>query len=408
MKSFSATAIVCLFMQPIWGQVSMQDVLSFPLTDDEMGVVLARENYLATHKFNSPWLRELDFRIRPNNEETSISDYRLRFGILNPREIKANRDYYKVLIHQQAFERKKSINSVLQRRYQLIIEGHYLLRAVEINEENLAQLLNVRTLLLNESPEGLRELLATEEEITKQELTINNLRRKMTELLPAYQLLGMEDLSTFSAETWLTKEQAEEVISRKAGGETLTLLSDQQELEREASLLEINKAEAFSNLGFIQTEYDGERGDTRDEHIRFQVGIQIPIFNTDRPDNQRRELELIEEQAEYASAARDEHQLRQTQAQTLVDFLKDWALLHEKTAQLETYRKVLDETGGNLKQLDQLREYTYFLEMKTLTTRMDIYLRYIDFLAESGTLAEQPYLNYLTETLTSFELRALD
>ena len=170
MKRVFTLFLSCLLWYGVAGQLRMSDLLSFPLTEDEMGVVLAREAYLSTHKFNSPWLRELDFRLRPNNEETAISDYRLRFGILNPWEIKANRDYYKLLLRQQTFERKKTINEVLERRYQLIIEGRYLMSALAINEANLTQLMKIKQLILEESPDDLRELLAMEEEITRQEI----------------------------------------------------------------------------------------------------------------------------------------------------------------------------------------------------------------------------------------------
>ncbi len=404
MRSICALSILCCLVQTALAQVSMRDLLSYPLSDNEMGVVLSREEYLATHKFNSPWLRELDFRIRPNDLETSLSDYRLRFGILNPKEMKANRDYYKLLLRQQTFERKQTINSVLQRRYQLIIEGHYLMRSKEINEQNLAQLEKTKTLMLEEPSGDLRDLLAIEEEITKQELTINSIQRGINQMLPAYQQLGTDQLSSFPAANWITKNQLQEVIEQNSDSETLRLISDQQQLEREASILEVNKAEAFSNLGFIQTEYDAEGGGFSNEQIRFQLGIQIPIFNTDRPDNQRRELELVEEKAEYASKALSEQEQRTTQALTLVDFLKDWELLEGKALQLEEYQKIFDDAGGNLKQFDQLREYTYFLEMETLQVQVDIYMRYINFLAESGELAEQPYLNYLSDTLDSFEL----
>ena len=404
MKRVFTLFLSCLLWYGVAGQLRMSDLLSFPLTEDEMGVVLAREAYLSTHKFNSPWLRELDFRLRPNNEETAISDYRLRFGILNPWEIKANRDYYKLLLRQQTFERKKTINEVLERRYQLIIEGRYLMSALAINEANLTQLMKIKQLILEESPDDLRELLAMEEEITRQELAINNLKRKSSELQPAYLQLGANALSSFSNEAWITPEKIQKIVRENMDGESLRLLSDQQDLEREASMLEINKAEAFSNLGFIQTEYDAERGDTRDEHIRYQVGIQIPIFNRDRPDNQRRELELIEEKAEVASLALDEQAQRRSQALSLVEYLNDWVLLQEKKAQLEAYQQVLDEAGGTLKKRDQFREYRFFLEMKTLSIQMDIYLRYIRFLAGSGELAQQPYLNFLSDALEPFEL----
>ena len=158
--------LVTLLVLSSKGQSEMVDILSYPLSDEEIGLVAAREDYLSDHQFNSPWLRELDFRIRPNNIETSLSEYRLRFGILNPAEIKANKSYYKLLLSQQQFERSRVVNNVLNRRYELILEGFYLQRSRKIDQENLEKLKEIKSLVLAQTAD-LDEVLKLEEAITK-------------------------------------------------------------------------------------------------------------------------------------------------------------------------------------------------------------------------------------------------
>lgn len=387
----------------VFSQVKMSDLLEFPISESEMGSVIAREEYLSSHKFNSPWLRELDFRIRPNDLETSISDYRLRFGILNPLEIKANRDYYNLLVRQQSFERKRAINDVLRRRYELILEGYYLMRSAEINEEHLRRLNQIRSFILEEAYD-VGKVIALDEKITKQELTIIGIKRSINRLMPAYRSLGLDSLTTFPTDDWIPPEQLAEHVALTVEGETLKSQIEQQQLERETSMLQVNKAEAFSNLGFIQAEYDTDRGDSRDEQVSFQVGVQIPIFNTDRPDNQRRELALIEDQADYETLVEEEGEDRRAQVMLLADFITEWRLLASKERSLQDYRDLLEEVGGEVEDYERLASYRLFIQDKRLRVHMDIYVRYINYLADAGELSNQPYQNFLVSSLATFEL----
>lgn len=387
----------------VFAQKRMGDLLSFPISEGEMGVVLAREEYLSTHKFNSPWLRELDFRIRPNDVESSISDYRLRFGILNPFEIKANREYHKLLIRQQSFERKKTINDVLKRRYELILEGHYLIRSVEIAKQNLNRLNEFRTIMLEEGF-VVGKVIALDEKITKQELALMGLNRNIKLLMPAYQLLGIDSISAFLDDTWISKEQLADLVTQSESSQTLRLQMEQQELDRKASILEINKAEAFSNLGFVQAEYNAEEQDSRDEQVTFQIGLQIPIFNTDRPDNQRRELALIEDQVDYQAMVAEEEESRRSETLLFTDYLREWDLISEKVELLKSYEQVIEEVGGGVEDYERLQSYRFFLEGKKLRVSSDVYLRYINLLAETGDLSNQPYKNFLDADLAPFAL----
>ncbi len=384
-------------------QTVVRDMLSYPLSEEEIGLVAAREAFLEDHQFNSPWLRELDFRVRPNNIETSLSEYRLRFGILNPAEIKANKAYYKLLVSQQEFERAKVINDVLRRRYELILEGYYLQHSRKIVEANLEALNEIKSLVLTQTAD-LDDILKLEEEITKEELNMRGLVRSMNQLKVAYVNFGVTDLPPFEDVNWVQKEQIDSMIRTVSEDQTMKLISKQYDLAREESILKIDKAEAFSNLGFVQAEYNNDRGDTFDENLRFQLGIQIPIFNTDRPNNQRRELALIEERSEYERLLSTERNEQEISVLELSDYLLEWKLIEAKQAALIQYQEAVQEAGGTVETYDRLRSYTFFLQKAGLRAQLDVLSRYIGILAVAGKLGEAPYHNYLSRDQEIFEL----
>ena len=76
----------------------------------------------------------------------------------------------------------------------------------------------------------------------------------------------------------------------------LKLLEAEQELMLANYDLKVDKAENRRNIGYLQAEYDTERGNEFDEHMGFQIGIRIPLSNPDRPDLQRSRLDILEDQ----------------------------------------------------------------------------------------------------------------
>ncbi|MFY0600591.1 MAG: hypothetical protein JXR03_13045 [Cyclobacteriaceae bacterium] len=398
------TLVLFFVSRLIYAQVSVEDVLSKPLSEEEMTQVLAREDYLNSHKFNSPWLRELDFRARSNDREIALEDYRLRLSFLNPLEILANRDYRKVLQSQQNFERKKTIDKVLLRRYELLIETNYVLKSLTIQNNYLEALKEIKSIMVSEQFD-FSDLVDMEQEITKVELFIANLEQKRAVLEQIFSESGFSGLPDCNDFRWITSAQIKTLLGGSSN-DTISLLqiSELQKIEKEETILRIKKAEAFSNIGFIQAEYDTERGKAFDDHVGFQVGVTIPVFNSNKPDLQRRELELIEEKADYKVLVAEERQQKNIDELRIKDLLSQSELIDEKKEELGEIRELINAGNNGFKAYRKLAEYDLFLEEKDLTFDSDIYMKYVMHLHKQGTLSDEPYINALSSEMSSFDL----
>ncbi|MEP4533007.1 MAG: hypothetical protein ABJ004_07970 [Cyclobacteriaceae bacterium] len=384
-------------------QLKVSDVLSKPVSEDEMIQVLAREDYLATHKFNSPWLREVDIRARSNDREVGLEDYRVRFSLINPLEIKANRDYRKLILSQQSLERRKSINEILYSRYELIVESYYIQSALSSTKNYIKSLQEIEKISMSEIMD-IGDVIDIEQEITKQQILVSNLQMKQNVLAQAFEYSQIASTPDFQDFDWITVDQILNIIHREQETPSLELLSEQAKLEQEESIMTIKKAEAFSNIGFIQAEYDIERGGDIDDHLGFQIGVSVPIFNSDKPDLQRRELELIEERAEYKEFEKAEQREDTYEALRLEELASQVRLIQSKEGQLANLKRTIAAGEAGLSEYKKLAEYEYYLRSKLNESQMQLRYRFLQALKKSGDLDTQPYTNYLSQSLTQFDL----
>ena len=384
-------------------QLKVSDVLSKPISEDEMVQVLAREDYLATHKFNSPWLREVDIRARSNDREVGLEDYRVRFSLINPLEIKANRDYRKLILSQQSLERRKSINEILYRRYELIVESYYIQSAINSTKNYIESLQEIEKISMSEIMD-IGAVIDIEQEITKQQILASNLQMKQNVLTQAFEYSQFASIPDFQDFDWITVDLMLDIIHNERKMPSLDLLSEQAKLEQEESIMTIKKAEAFSNIGFIQAEYDLERGNNLDDHLGFQIGVSVPIFNSDKPDLQRRELELIEERAEYEEFEKTKQREDTYETLRLEELAKQVKLIQSKVGQLANLKRTVAASEAGLSEYKKLAEYEYYLTSKLNELQAGLRYRFLQTLKKSGDLDAQPYTNYLSQSLSQFDL----
>lgn len=386
-------------------QISVSDVLSKPLTNDELAQVLAKEDFLENHKFNSPWLRDLDFRARSNDREVGLEDYRLRFTLLNPKEIAANKDYRKLIVSQQAFERKKTINDVLFNRYEIIIEANYVKETLSFKKQQLESLMTYKKMLIGDSFE-FSDIIKMEHEITKAELAIGVTKQRLDVLEEVFRNKGFSSLVDFNDFNWIQGLQIQNILNiSREDSNSINQVSKLQKLEQEESIMKIKKAEAFSNIGFVQAEYDTERGNSLDDHMGFQLGITIPILNINKPDLQRRELEIIEKTMAYNESVSEESESIDRSSLVVKNLIDQHKIIMSKKSDLAEIEKIIQESDPDLTNYIRFSEYHNYLKEKDLSYQSDILIRYIKLLHQQGALSDQPYLNYLSSDLTSIDLK---
>ena len=179
----------------------------------------------------------------------------------------------------------------------------------------------------------------------------------------------------------------------------------EQELEREETILSIKKAESFSNLGYIQAEYDSDRGNDFERHFGFQIGIQIPVFNRDRPNIQRRQLEIVEDRAEL-EMIKQEELVRFSEYKSNIKHLVDqYAIVEKSFSKLDTLKALTAQNGATIKSYSALAEYDYFLLSRGITLQSNLLRQYVQLLHLQGILSDEPYVNYLSSGLENFSIQ---
>lgn len=395
-------AIVCLLLIGKAGAQSwVTGYLSAPITDAEYQRVQLQEAYLAGENFNSPWFRELELRINTTSGSQNLEEYRLRLGILNPMEIKANRDYKKLMDIQMVAEREQVVNAVLQRRYELLIEHHYLKGRLALHQAYEVELAQEQQVLL-QAEGSLRSLIDVEEALTKLKLDGIELTQKLrlVDNVLSEQVPGALEWEGFDL---VTKESV--LLGIEGSGEEGYLVREaRRAYEVREKLLNIDKAQAYSNIGYIQGEYEDDPFGLTSENLGFQFGFQIPVFNRDRPDLQRKKLRLIEEETEIQEAVDEEALLQEDLKAGIQAAYGQLVHLEAQLQRIDTYDDLYQQLASDIRTLIKLENFRFYLKEKQLEVQYELLRNFIEVLHLRGELSGTPATNYLSKGFASFEI----
>ena len=378
--------------------------LAASVSDLELRELQVSENFLKDHDFNSPWIREMEIRARSNDSELGLEDYRLRFGLINPGEIKANKNYKRELGTTIQLRKEDKINDVLRQRYSLLIEHLYLSEVKSYSEEYLSVLEKLKALIYQNNGNNLLEnALDTEEEILKLRIDLLGINQKLeiTEFLIRERLSFSGDIK-IDTSTLVTVDQVSNRISLVSTENTdlkTALVLQEQKLEE--SLYNVEKAESWRNIGFVQAEYDIERGADAADHLGYQVGVSIPIFKTDRPDLQRDKIDLLQEKAEEETKLaldKREQQILRMDFDHIIDQLN---LLRGQFDFIDKFDQIEQQPDVDL--IRKSKDYRRFLIEKKWGLYTLLLDKYIDFLHGHGQLVSRPLVNHLARELSPID-----
>jgi hypothetical protein len=165
---------------------------------------------------------------------------------------------------------------------------------------------------------------------------------------------------------------------------------------------EYNLEKSNVNAGFLQTDYDNRREVQGRTPFNISLGITIPLFNPNKGDMAKRQMEVIESR----------YEIQQTRTEQSVETAGKFARLRNLVSQYETLgRKISGYEKGSMAALMSaledgdpritIRFNANILKLKTLHLKMrrDALLAYISALFATDQLQRAPLLNYLDPTL---------
>jgi hypothetical protein len=399
-----------IFNFPATAQFSMNKYFSEARNDIRLYENKVKSEFLTKNPYRSPILHRLEIRSRTNDFNISQDDYRLRINPTNPYEIRANKRYYALETNSLIIEYQFALNKALYQRYQKIIAYFQLLDEISFgNKEILLQKdqLTIMEADLNHSEFEINEYIQLKEDfidlILDQNERIHQKEKILHEIKSEFPFSG--DIQT-EDETFISYDQIKKILELKSAVSDTVNNIHIEKLNRQALLdeqrIRIEKAESRRNIGYFQAEYDRLRGDDFNRHFGFQIGVRLPINLPDKPDLNRRRLDLLEDKADIVT----EKTVLDVQCDLLtldLQFLLGQSEFIEGMISNDNLSMLLKQ-DQNIKPEDLLEGEKSILKMKKYEKliQWDIYSSFIDYLYYSGKLIEIPLRNYLSDNLDEF------
>lgn len=389
-------------------QVTMADFLQSAGSDATMTSFDEQVKYLETKPYLLSPLRRMEFRTGNNQLDPSRQDYAVRLNPANPWENKNNKSYYEQYRSVLSLKSNLALKDALVYRYNLIIKLLYLDAIKKVKVAN-ADLTAVQISVLEKQQQSdffngenfvEMKMDQMDEMVALEEVTFDfeDQRRKMAGLYPP---MAHGEVN-WQYEDILTVDRIENIVDSlfliNVTPATVQYRDHQIELARREYLLEKSNI----NIGYLQTQYQQYRIEQDRKPWNISLGIVIPITNPNKGDMTKRKLEVID-----AQHKRDETELTvQSSKIASRDQIKNLVMRYRNIQKKINTLNIgsLANTLSAMKDdnpLVRLRFSGNILKLKTLEIKIkqDILVRYIEFLALTDTIQQEPLINYFTENL---------
>jgi len=411
-RIFLIFSIVSLFSNMGVAQFNIDAFLASARNDLSLNPTQAKRDFLKENDFNGPWISRMEFRIGSQDANFSMDDYRLRITPGNPGELKANKRYFDKQVALLNTEYQDKLNDALIDRYVLILEHIFefkkmrnLSKQLEINNQIIEMMSQSTSIYAMD----IGDLIDAESDELDLKMDIENAKIFMDEV--AYLMKG---LYTFSGEIEWNEEElmdTEDILTlfaqfkNKPSGEFIDLVKLDQRNALAAERFNIEKSEALRNIGYFQAGYDVLRGNEPSEHFGYQIGVRIPIVNPDKPQLNRRKLDLMDDEALLDEKKEDHRKNLELAVLRMDHFAQQHKEIMTKLESISQQNILnLQSPGKSIKIADliKLNEFHMDLMEKQNQVEKKIFKTYIEYLNLNGKLTEFPMRNYLSKNLSEF------
>ncbi len=399
LKKLLFKVLILSYSVPLTGQFSVEDFLSSSLSDPELRSMAEQQAYLKDNSFSSPILREVDTRIRTNDLDTSPEDYRLRLGFMNPLQRGANSSYYRSFSAYLDIKQVNMFSEVMFSRYELLsrhIETSQT-RALHIrDQQRLEELMESETISF-----GVEDMLDMDRTRLKLELRLERLAGTQAQ----YEFL-IKQQTPFSGQIdWedyelITPQTMREILNSKTDSISPLIVELMRDKELRQSELVVEQAQSRRNLGFFQTEYDIDRGNEFQEHMGFQVGVNLPITNPDKLEHHYDRINLMEDESKIEKEKKEIENNSYLLRSEFNNTLSRYTTVAEKVSAFgnSDLSLFMEDTDVFIKMMEYRSELS---EMK-ISLYHDLLSTFLKILTYNGKIASIPRVNYLSDDLNIY------
>ena len=372
--------------------------------DKQLERYQAELNFLESTSMRPSLIRETEVRMTTERLETKIDDYRLRVSPTNPWEIRANNRYKTQLEENTKTRYQISFSKALKTRYEMLLKHSYLSEMIRHSREEVDFRKKIADqITLQQTTIDLEELIEIESDLSNEEIKLAEMEMELNEAQEMIAL-DIENQIDWTGFNMITPESVSSYleIQDSTDQQNLYKLNAQQNFALEEKMFQVNKTEAFSNIGFLQANYETDRDGGIDNKMGLQLGITIPIANRDKADLARDRFELIEAKTDKEEKEQMVDQRIEILKSKLQSSYKMYAMINAKIERLEKLKPTVSE-AADLKPFISYTTYRISLSKKKTDLHIDIVEDFIDLLDLQGLLVKSPLTNYLSNELSIIE-----
>ena len=383
----------------------MEPFLKAAFNDRTLKSYQLQTKFLEQNNYNFPLLHRVELRIGNEEYTETPNQFRVRLSPSNPAEIKANKKYYNKQLTSINSRQQIALSDVLYNRYLLIIELAVLLELKELTENQINSQVELSGKIDNSLVNlKLKDVIALQSNQTKFLLSKEEIESKIIEtnyFIKSHYPGMPEKVDSISNLIQVSEiKKYLKYITAEDNLENVRIAALRNQLELDEQKLEIEKAEARGNIGYIQSNFDDGKNGNFNQKLAFQVGIRLPIVNPDKPKINRLKVDLLEEKTEV----KNKIELLNERSILNNELLNRMIIRHELILErVKIAKEITISRGGNIdwEQIIDLKNYQYSLEAEKIKSEKNIRKQFIDFLNTKGYLVKSPVINYLSNNFVS-------
>ena len=387
----------------VWsGGIAAQEVIRSDTFLEKMAQdpTVPSDDYTSRRRVRLPWIEAYEYRTETNEFDPKRQEHALRLSPSSPGLQKARsrlaEHYQNKRSMVEAFYRNDRIESAYQAWKDLYVREEKLRIYTQL-QAILTDRLTIRQKQLQSLDSDVKEVLDMRERL-------NDARVRRYEL----------ELSTQRLREQLALEGTEVAFGDMATADQILLrlttdsieVNDPQlaEYHYERELLDrelaLEKAEKRQFLDFVQVRYQGPHDDPWEERVQLRAGFVLPTSGD-------RNLKMEEIRLEQEELLREQQVKSQKLTQRVA---RQRRTVRDRIRVYQTFRRIKDQEISELKEVAQalanrrgsdpdlllkINEDTEQVRLEKLERQEEIYEAYLDYLALTGQLFDEPLRNYL-------------
>ena len=363
--------------------------------------------YMLTAPESTPYVDRIEFRTETEEFDIRKQKYALRFHLRGLGETGCSKKIFKTSAKAVRAEHESLFNSILKKRYELVLDFLETLSLLNMNKELLAvyddEVSVLRKMSVRDLSFDIRTLVSAEDRYVALHLDIVKLENKVNAVIEEIRTLaGYHDEIMFDDKLLIGPENIGEMLLNLQpvpNPDSIRIRYQRLKTELAENRYLFEKAKNRKYFNFLKLEYDADKEEDMKQAVSVEVGFNLPFVNPDREDINRRKRNWLEEKLEYEDDKRDISEKIRSLSASLKRLVRQHHILSERQPESNaeiSFKKYMGMEGADPLTLLKIRES--ILQSKIRLNRISYLIRrqYIELTDIMGRLSEGPLKNHLS------------